>query len=37
VAIYAGTIAGVKKTRFNGLDYGVVAVDTAARSPNRAA
>lgn len=37
VAIYAGTIAGVKKTRFGGYDYGVVAVDTAARNPNRVA
>lgn len=36
VAIYAGVIAGVKKTRFNGLDYGVVAVDTAAANPNPA-
>lgn len=36
VAIYAGTIAGAKKTRFNGFDYGVVAVDTAANDPNPA-
>lgn len=34
VAIYAGVIAGTKKTRFNGYDYGVVAVDTAATNPN---
>lgn len=34
VAIYAGVIAGTKKTRFNGFDYGVVAVDTAAANPN---
>lgn len=34
VAIYAGVIAGVKKTRFNGRDFGAVAVDTAARNPN---
>ena len=36
VSIFAGTIAGVKKTRFNGYDYGVVAVDTAAANPNPA-
>lgn len=36
VAIYAGSIAGVKKTRFNGYDYGVIAVDTAATNPNPA-
>lgn len=30
VAIYCGMIAGMKKTRFNGLDFGVMAVDTAA-------
>lgn len=34
VSIYAGVIAGTKKTRFNDMDYGVVAVDTAARNPN---
>lgn len=34
VAIYAGVIAGVKKTRFNGRDFGVIAVDTAAKNPN---
>lgn len=36
VSIYAGTITGFKKTRFNGLDYGVIAVDTAATDPNPA-
>lgn len=36
VAIYAGVIAGTKKNRFNGFDYGVVAVDTAATNPNPA-
>lgn len=30
VAINAGTIVGVKKTRFNGKDYGVLALDTYA-------
>lgn len=32
--IAAGIIAGVKKTRFNGKDYGVIALDTAAADPN---
>lgn len=36
VAIYAGTIVGAKKTRFNSLDFGIVAVDTAAANPNPA-
>lgn len=36
VSIYAGTICGFKKTRFNGYDYGVIAVDTAAKDPNPA-
>lgn len=36
VAIYAGVIAGFKKTRFNGRDFGVIAVDTAAPNPNPA-
>lgn len=36
VSIYAGVIAGFKKTRFNNHDYGVVAVDTAAKNPNPA-
>lgn len=30
VAINAGTIVGMKKTRFNGMDYGVLAIDTYA-------
>lgn len=34
VAIYAGTICGAKKARFNGYDFGCVAVDTAATNPN---
>lgn len=37
VAIYCGCIMGFKKTRFNGRDFGVIAVDTAARNPNAAA
>lgn len=36
ISIFAGVIAGAKKTRFNGYDYGVVAVDTAATNPNPA-
>lgn len=36
VAIYPGVIVGMKKTRFNGSDFGVIAVDTAARNPNAA-
>ena len=31
--VAAGTIAGLKKTRFNGNDYGVIALDTAAKDP----
>lgn len=34
VAIYCGVICGFKKTRFNGKDFGVCAVDTAATDPN---
>lgn len=34
VAIYCGVIMGIKKTVFNGLDFGVVAVDTACADPN---
>ena len=34
VAIYAGAIMGAKKTRFNGRDFGVCAVDTACKDPN---
>lgn len=32
--VVAGTIIGVKKTRFNGRDFGVMALDTYARNPN---
>lgn len=32
--IAAGVIMGVKKTRFNGKDFGVLALDTAAADPN---
>lgn len=34
VAIYAGVIMGFKKTRYNGFDFGVCAIDTACRDPN---
>lgn len=33
VSIYAGVILGMKKTTFNGRDFGVIAVDTAATNP----
>lgn len=33
--VTAGMIVGVKKTRFNGRDFGVLAVDTAARAPGQ--
>lgn len=33
VAIYAGMIVGMKKTTFNGYDFGVVALDSAAAAP----
>lgn len=36
VSIYAGVIMGAKKTRFNGKDFGVCAIDTAAKDPNAA-
>lgn len=36
VAIYAGTICGMKKSRFNGKDFGVTAIDTACADPNAA-
>ena len=36
VSFYIGTITGFKKTRFNGLDFGVIAVDTASANPNPA-
>lgn len=32
--VASGTILGVKKTRFNGKDFGVIALDTAAKNPN---
>jgi N4-gp56 family major capsid protein len=31
--IVAGTIIGVKKTRFNNRDFGVIAIDTASAAP----
>lgn len=33
LAITAGTIFGIKKTRFNGKDFGVIAVDTYSADP----
>lgn len=33
IAIYCGCIMGMKKTTFNGLDFGVCALDTAAANP----
>lgn len=33
VEIYTNTIFGVKKTTFNGKDFGVMAIDTAAKKP----
>lgn len=35
--VASGTIIGVKKSRFNSKDFGVCAIDTAARDPNIAA
>lgn len=32
--VAAGTIVGVKKTRFNSKDFGILALDTAAADPN---
>lgn len=32
--VIAGTIIGVKKSRFNGKDFGVLSIDTAAKDPN---
>jgi N4-gp56 family major capsid protein len=32
--VAAGTIVGVKKTRFAGKDFGILALDTAAKDPN---
>lgn len=34
--VIAGTIIGVKKSRFNGTDFGVLSLDTAAKDPNAA-
>jgi N4-gp56 family major capsid protein len=34
IEIYCGLIAGMKKTRFNDLDFGVCALDTASTNPN---
>ncbi len=33
-SVAAGTIVGIKKTRFNDKDFGVLALDTAAKDPN---
>lgn len=37
LAVYAGTICGFKKTRYNGKDFGVTAIDTACVDPNAVA
>jgi N4-gp56 family major capsid protein len=34
IEIYCGLIAGMKKTRFNDLDFGVCALDTSCTNPN---
>lgn len=34
--VASGSIFGIKKTRFNGMDFGVIALDTAAKDPNAA-
>jgi len=34
VIIASRTIAGIKKTTYNGKDYGVMCIDTAAKAPN---
>lgn len=34
IEICAGAIFGIKKTRFNGKDFGTIALDTAAADPN---
>lgn len=34
--VIAGTILGVKKSRFNGKDFGLLSLDTAAKDPNAA-
>lgn len=36
-SVAAGTIMGIKKTRFNNRDFGVIAIDTAAKDPNATA
>jgi N4-gp56 family major capsid protein len=33
IAIYTNVIMGIKKVTFNGLDFGVMAIDTAAKRP----
>lgn len=33
-AVASGFIGGIKKTRFNGMDFGVISIDTAAGDPN---
>lgn len=33
-AVCSGFIGGIKKTRFNGMDFGVMAIDTYAKDPN---
>lgn len=35
-AVASGFIGGIKKTRFNGRDFGVIAIDTASKDPNAA-
>lgn len=32
--VAAGVILGIKKTRFNGKDFGILSIDTAAKDPN---
>lgn len=32
--VASGFIGGIKKTRFNGKDFGVLSIDTAAADPN---
>lgn len=34
--VASGFIGGIKKTRFNGKDFGVLSIDTAAKDPNAA-
>lgn len=34
--VIAGTIIGVKKTRFNNKDFGVISIDSYAKDPNKA-